>query len=177
MAGIGGATLAAARHRLGRRGTGQGGEGAAAPDLPSGFPSVTRALPAGPRFPFLPAPSLFANSGVWELRREPGRARMSRPLGCDREAEPASQLLPNLVCFPAVQVFGGGKQGGHPRHPRRAEDAREPADPAPAHHEQVPAAPGGRKEGAPRPRLGDGARLHQGARFELSGWDHTIEWI
>lgn len=75
------------------------------------------------------------------------------------------------------QVLGGGKQGGHPRHPRRAEDAREPADPAPAHHEQVPAAPGGRKEGAPRPRLGDGARLHQGARFELSGWDHTIEWI
>ena len=86
---------------------------------------------------------------------------MPRP-GCERDAEPASQLLPNLVFFPAVQVLGGGKQGGYPQHPRRAEDTQEPGDPATAHHEQVLSAPGGQRRGrgSARLRLRDAARQH-----------------
>lgn len=52
MGGVAGATLASTGHRLGRRGTGQGGEGAEGPDLPSGHPS-------SPFFLFLPALSRF----------------------------------------------------------------------------------------------------------------------
>ena len=41
-----------------------------------------------------------------------------------------------------MQAHGRGKEGGHPRHPRSAEDAQELGDPAARSHEQVPAVRG-----------------------------------
>ena len=158
MGGVAGATLAPTGHRLGRRGTGLGGEGAAEPDLPSGHPS-------SPFFLFLPALSRFKLRGWEAAPREPGFARMPWPPGCERDAEPGCQLLLNLVFFTVVQVLGGRKQGGHPQQPRCSKEAPELGDPAPAHGEQVSAA------------RGWGAAAPAGLAWELSAWDHTIVWI
>ena len=59
------------------------------------------------------------------------------------------------ACCHSGQVLGGGKQGGHPRHPGHAEDAQVSGDPATAHHKQhisewqIPPADGEMPKSAP----------------------------
>lgn len=122
------------------------GEGASERAPPSGSASGSGASIPGcacPSFPPSAPPDARRCPGSQGARARAASAAPSLPANCSPRG------VNNLVFFLAVQALGGGESGGHPRHPRHAEDAPEPRDRAAARHEQVPAAPGG-----------DGARLH-----------------
>lgn len=134
-------------HHLGRRRTRRGrGARRASPWVRELLSGPRRRVPPqrpglSPVLPLPSRPQLHQAPGFGSRARGPVPARQ-------RARRPACQPTPpvssdNLVFFLAVQALDGGKQRGHAWHPRRAEDAQEPRDPAAARHEQVPTAPGG----------------------------------